>query len=255
MPLIFTLFLLIFATACSIEDKPHYLINDSELRDYQGGDRLTYFVLDAGALSDTTGNFNVTLESRDASAPNADETVALLFETQTSQGEITPPFAPQYFSQNEQGELVLEAIASGEDILWLLDDSKPETGEVLYPSDISTLAESYSFSKKLQRCDENKFCLDAGRYRLRSLTLLGKETTSTPYADFEAFKIGIEIDLSIIDTTQAGAQKNTTLSGTQWIYPLLGVVKFVYNTGTSTLIGNLTSTNISIDDSFKSQTQ
>jgi len=246
--------LLLLITGCSVEEKPHYLIKDSNLRIYEGGDSLSYSILDASTSDDRTGIYNITLLNKDEIEPNTD-IANLLFEQQEGNGNFTTPFLPQYFLQNEQGDLILKAFGNGGDILWLLDSNESETGEMLYPIDISTMIGANSFTKELQRCDENNECVDAGQYKLLNLEFTGTETITTPYADFEAYAINISTELTIFDAEQAGDSKSYTLSGTQWIFPQLGVVKFVYDainfTGSSTLIGTLSNTNISISETYK----
>ena len=246
--------LLLLITACSIEDKPHYLLKDNNLRIYEGGDSLSYSILDASTSDDRTGIYNITFLNKDEIEPNTN-IANLLFEQQVENGNFTTPFLPQYFSQNEQGDLILKAVGNSGDILWLLDSNESETGETLYPNDISAMIAANSFTKELQRCDENNECVDAGQYKLLTLEFTGTETVTTPYADFETFAINISTELTIFDAEQAGDSKSYLLSGTQWIYPQLGVVKFVYDvtnfTGSSTLIGTLSNTNISIPASYK----
>jgi len=248
------LLLITSITACSIEEKPHYLLKDTSLITYQGGDSLSYSILDASANDDRTGIYKITLLNKDEIEPNTN-IANLLFEEQVESGNFTTPFLPQYFSQNNQGDLILKAIGNSGDILWLLDSDDTQTGETLYPSDISSMVATNSFTKKLQRCDENNDCVDAGQYKLLELEFTGIETATTPYADFEAYAINISTELNIFDIEQAGNSKSYLLSGTQWIYPQLGVVKFVYEvnnfTGISTLIGTLSNTNISIPETHK----
>ncbi|HFE39459.1 MAG TPA: hypothetical protein ENK06_13775, partial [Gammaproteobacteria bacterium] len=131
------LFVLFIVSACAIEEKPQYYINGASLRNYQGGDLLTYTVFDTGQ-EDGQGKYNITLLSRDKSPPINNETLNLLFESVQKTGNFTEPFLPQYFSQGDDGALRLEAIANGEDVLWLLDSEETKTGDILYPADLST---------------------------------------------------------------------------------------------------------------------
>lgn len=250
-----TLFLLLlFISACSVEEKPYYLLKDSKLRFYEGGDSLSYSILDASANDDRTGVYNITFINKDEIEPNAN-IANLLFEQQTENGNFTTLFLPQYFLQNNEGDLILKAIGNSGDILWLLESNDTETGKTLYPGDISTLTGTNSFTTTLQRCDENNECINAGQYKLLNLEFTGSESITTPYADFDAYAINISTELTVFDAEQAGDSKSYLLSGTQWIYPPLGIVKFVYEvtnfTGNSTLIGTLSNTNISIPDTYK----
>ena len=230
-------------TACSIEEKPQYYLNDAPLRIFQGGDKLTYSVLDS-----TISNYVNTLTSEDKFLPN-DNTIELLFELQETNGNTSPPLAPQYFQQNDNGDLIIKAIGNSGEVLWLVDDNDDVVDEILYPSDITTLSTENSFTRKLLRCDENNNeCFNAGTYTLHNLQFIKTETIETDYAFFESYKMNISIEIEIVDALQAGNFKSHTFIATQWFYPLLGVIKYVDN---NNVIGNLSQTNISISDTYK----
>lgn len=249
------LLLCILLYSCAAEEKPHYFLNNTSLRLYEGGDSLSYSVLEVSNNGDHTGTYRLSLLNRDEFAPPNNSKIELFFEEQTKIGNISIPFLPQFYSQNAQGDLFLEAISNSGDILWLLDSNETVTGNLFYPNEITTLSTTLSFTKKLQRCDENNDCVDAGQYKLTNLALERSETISTSYAKFEAYLINIDAELLIFDADQAGSSQSYSFSGSQWFYPPLGVVKFVYDVnnfkGNTTLIGSLNNTNISIDDLLK----
>lgn len=244
----FALALFISVTACSVEDKPHYLILDDELRLYEGGDKLTYTTLDTTTENDNAGSYALSLVSNDVFHPDDNTVLSLLLEQQTKNGNFTLPFIPQFLSQNA-GALTVEALSHSDDVLWLVDENENKSAAELYPEHIETLSELASINRSLLRCDEERICREAGQYT-HSLHLIQRETITTPYATFETYKLEISLDIFVFNTEQGGNQHNYHLTGTQWLYPPLGIVKFFYN---SKLIGVLSDTNISIDEKYKAE--
>jgi len=241
---------LLALSACEVVEKPQYFINDAPLRLFQSGDKVNYAVLD-----NTIFDYSITLTQKNEPSPDNNETLALLFEEQVVSDSATMPFLPQYYQQNSEGDLILKALGNGGEILWLVDGNDNEVNEILFPSDIKSLSTANNFNRKLLRCDQDQVCNNAGHYNLSNMSFIGTETAETAYANFEAYKLDVSVEIEILDAEQAGASKNYVFTGTAWIHPLIGIVKFLYNTSTpsnsSLLVGPLSNTNISIDESFK----
>jgi len=240
--------------ACSVSEKPTYYINDTLLREYQGGDKLSYTVLDDSSKLKT---YSVTLESREEFEPiNTSSTVNLLFEQQNTSDNFVSPFIPLLYEQNAEGDLFIKAVSSSGEILWLTDSDNTLNEEIFYPADISQLQTNQSFTKKLIHCNDDKECTNAGQFELHYLQLLETETVETPYAIFEAYKIKLSMEVTINITENASDTKFYSFQGFQWIYPPLGVIDFVYDNvrrevQSSVLIGDLSATNISLAESLK----
>ena len=239
----------IFLTACASSETPSYVLTDSELHQYQGGDKLSYAVL----TLNNTGILTHTYQSVDLVTPE-NQTFNALVRNIDTQGGIGFPFATPNFTQMENGNLIIEAYTEGGNTYWLTENETATTGRVFYTSPLSDITERTNTTSPLLVCNnENGNCKNGSTTNVL-LIPFGKETVETEYAKFETYKFIIEWTVDIQANDQLATPKNYRLSGTQWVYPPLGVVKFTYDVGTGldNVIGSLSSTNISIPDSNKS---
>ncbi|MDH5256776.1 MAG: hypothetical protein OEX07_02170 [Gammaproteobacteria bacterium] len=245
----------ILISACAKSETPHYILTDSELHQYQGGDRLSYAVLALTNNTDTPGVLIRTFESVDLSMPDSNQTLAALIQTEVA-GSISLPFATPYFTQTENGNLILEAYSESGKTYWLTESKSAPTGKLFYTSPLSEMTESSSTSSPLLVCDsDNQSCENGGDTTIQ-LTPRITETIETEYAKFDAYKFNINWTASVLNIDQSGDSKSYSLSGSQWIYPPLGVVRFEYSIQTqqgdiTTYIGTLSATNIKIPDANK----
>lgn len=188
----FTLFFTI--SACSNTQKPSYILTDSELHQYQSGDQLTYSVLSLTGNADITGTLSHKFTTTDLILPSL-QTLETLTQT-TNTENITFPFAIPNFTQQENGNLILQAYTESGNTYWLnksLDENNTgSTGEVFHPSPLSEISTPTSFNSTLLTCDKNtNLCLNGGDTNLYISTPI-IENIETPYAKFEAYKFAIE---------------------------------------------------------------
>lgn len=238
----------LFLSACANTEKPHYILTDSELHQYQGGDTLNYGVISLS--SDVTGTLTHTYEAVDLITP-ANKTLSAISRNTITEGGIKFSFPTPYFTQTETGNLMLEAYSQGSTTFWLSNDGNTAENGEFYPSPLSNLTEQTVLNMPLFTY-ENNIRGDGGDTGLQ-ITPLGIETIETNYANFEAYKINIVWTATVQDTEQ----KAYRIYGTQWIYPPLGVVMFDYTIEspqtTSGIFGTLSSTNIRIPAEHKKE--
>lgn len=248
------IFISLLLTACAETTKPHYILTDSKLHQYQGGDKLSYGILELSDTSDNAGVLTFTFESTDLTSPSNQTLNALVRNTDTSEN-ISFPFATPNFTQTESHNLILESYTESGNTYWLAEDNNSTTGVEIYPSPISDFVEQRITNAPLINC-ENTNCVDAGDTSI-VLTPMGMETIETDYAKFDAYKFKIEWTATIQNQDLSATLKTYQLRGTQWIYPSLGVVKFNYTIidefSNNTLIGSLSATNINIPAENKSK--
>jgi len=246
----FYLFIFLLLSACANTEKPSYILTNSELHQYRNGDNLRYGLLNLSSAADARGTLTYTFESRDLFTP-ANNFLSVFFLKTDTDGNVNFPFVNTYFTQTEDGNLTLEAYSESDKAYWLIEQGNTTTGEVFYNSPLSDISEKTVIDMPLQNCPTDisiDICTVSGSTRV-DLTPLGTETVDTDYAKFEAYKFNI-------DWTVNTDSKLYLISGTQWVYPPLGVVKFNYTIttelGSNTLIGTLTATNIKIPAANKS---
>lgn len=240
---------------CASSETPSYILTDSKLHQYQGGDSLTYSVLSIGNTSDATGLLVHRYENVDFLDPNLETRKTLIQQTET-QGNIQLSFATPIFTQTETGSLMLDGYSDSSVPYWITESESSGIGEIFYPSPVSDLTNT-NISRTLLVCD-NRVCVNGGNTNLQ-LVLSGTEEIKTEYANFVAYKINMSWDVTIqSNQTADNTLKTYRISGTQWFYPPLGTVRFEYSLETDigdniTMIGVLTSTNINIPSENKSQ--
>jgi len=241
-----------FLGACSEQEKPQYNLADSTLRFFEGGDQLTYTVLQTATNNESLSEYSLKLESSDLFDAN-NNTLDTFKEIHTGSGNFNPPFISRYFSQNEEGDWIIQAINSEGNVLWLLDENNEPAGQTYYLNNLANTPESYSFDKNLFICD-NTNCENSGNITF-SYDLVGTENISTPYADFEAYEFDISLTINITANSISSTSRLYVLDGREWIYPPLGVVKHDYDVldeaQSYNLIGHLSQTNISISSELK----
>jgi len=248
-PLLFIIAILL--TACDQHTKPHYILDDSPIYHYQGGDQLRYNVLDISSNSgeDTLGvyslNFNNTTQLRpSASFQTVDDSFS-------SNENFSPPFITRHITYNNEGDMELTAITTGGELFWLTED-KVTSSAILYFAHTEETPKSYSTSRTLQSCDANN-CENSGEITVE-YAYKGSELAKTPYADFDTHIISVNIEINITPNALSSTDKLYRLSGTEWVYPLLGVVKYEYDVTNGfdqlRLIGHLSQTNINIPEAL-----
>jgi len=251
------IFLWLFLTqlvACGNNEIPSYILTDSQLHTYQGGDRLSYSVLSVSSTSDATGILNLTFENADVLTPD-NQTLATFVRNQETLGNISVNFATPYFTQTENADLILQAYSEAGKTYWLAESQNAETGKTFYSSPLTDITEQVTISSQLLLC-ENTICNNAGNTSVE-LTPLGKETIETDYAKFETHKMFISWSVTLQNDDQSATLSTYNLTGTQWVFPPLGVVKFDYRLESTftndQLIGVLNATNINIPSANKSE--
>ena len=234
-----TLLSTLLFTACSSTEKPRYILTDSKLHNYTGGDTLRYGVVSLN--SDVTGTLTYTFQESDLITPTNQTLNGFTRNTQI-EGGVQFSFPTPYFTQTENGDLVLEAYSQTGKTFWLSEDGSVAANTEFYPSPLSDLIEQTAINSQLFRFEDNHRS-DGGDTSLQ-VSPLGIETVETDYATFEAYKTYIIWTATIRDDIE---QKSYSLSGTQWVYPPLGVVRFEYTDFDSNAIfGTLSATNIKI---------
>jgi len=257
MKFICYLFVGLLLGACASTEKPYYILTDSELHLYQGGDSLTYSLLSIGINSEFTGRLTQTFTNVDLLTPER-KTFKAIAQESTTQGNVTFNFATPNFSQSENGNLILQAFVDSGKTYWLADSKTQDIEQVLYPSPISNLNEVVTSNViNLLVCEINT-CQDEGStdFSITPLNVDNSEKITTDYADFDTYKFSIIWNITLSSDDQSASLKTFRLTGEQWIYPPLGIVKFTYtldtNESSNTLIGTLASTNIAIANENKS---
>ncbi len=233
-------------SGCGNSEKPNYVLTDSMLYQYKGGEVLRYGVVSLG--SDATGVLTHTFDADNLITPPATlggasgATLPAIIRNTSVEGGVPFSFPAPYFTQNENGDFIIEAFEDGGSVFWLSDTSENRLSTELYPSPLSDLAAQTAENRSLFIYDENKNRMPSGTTDLVIIPL-GVEKTETDYATFEAYKINIDWSVTTPDNSFA-------LTGNQWVYPPLGIVRFDYTitstTVSSGIFGTLTATNIQI---------
>jgi len=240
----------ILFSACASEDKPYYKLDGAETHNLQSGDSVLFSV----SVGESISEYSMALESSTQQKPD-DTSINLFLQKSSSSSNISRFFPPLYLSQNESGDIILHAIGNAGDILWLRNAGDNYDGYTLYFSDLNSMPNPYSFTASLQRCNGSD-CSAAGEITL-NITLVESKKTEAFYADFDAYEILIERSI-VISAEDSAQTSNYFLKGNQFIYPPIGLIKFVYErlskdfeTQNQTIVGSLSNTNISIPDSLK----
>lgn len=251
--ILFVSAILYFQLGCTPVDKPEYILGDSILHMFEGGDQLSYSVLQDSVNGELATQISLTFENDVLLDPH-NNSVNFLKEVHSGINNFTPPFISRYFTQSEQGNILLHAFNIQSNTYWLIDENTNNlVSPINYYGDMANTPSTYSISQKLQLCDGD-ICEISGIMTF-SQKLVGTENISTPYAEFEAYQLEVSLTVSI----NAGNLSNNSLlyiqEGSEWIYPPLGVVKYNYDilneTSSFNLIGHLTKTNIPISSDLK----
>ncbi len=250
-PLLF--FIPFLLTACDQHLKPHYILDNSPIYQYQGGDQLRYSVLDDSSISGEGALGFYSLEFIDTTQLHPTASFQTLHESFSAIENFSPPFVTRHVSYNDEGDMELTAITTGGEVFWLSEEGVTSSS-ILYFAQTEETPQTYTTSRTLQICNANS-CENSGEITIK-YAYKGSELAKTSYADFDTHVIGINIAINIIQNALSTTTKLYTLSGTEWIYPPLGVVKYEYDVTNNTdqvslrLIGHLSQTNISIPESL-----
>ncbi len=249
--------------ACGNTERAEYVLTDGLLREIQAGDSNTYAVFDASDLENNSPPVSYTelLNAKTLQTPD-DNSITVLTEEFSQSGNITLPFARRMFSNDSDGNLILNGVFHGGEHYWLTGENVSEYGGVLLPADLSKLTSPITLSGALKRC-ENIVCnatINVGQITV-TMQPEGTETVKTSYADFETYRFSLGWNLILFDSENTNNNINQELrkgSNKQWIHPAIGVVKFTYevdynDTQGATLIGQLTETNISIPSRYRKE--
>ena len=248
---------LLLLAACAKKQHPEYLLTDSKLRTFHGGDSNTYSVLDADSNSDKLDLYTESLQTEQPYLPDGNKDTVLA-ENYTRSGNLVNPFTNRLFKQDKDGNLLILGVSYAGNNYWIVDGQN--IGKVFLPANLSDLSNGITIDSDLTECSDTN-CQTTpsqtpGHLKI-SLSLKGTETVDTKYATFESYKISIDWELQLYPTNATNSiyQVLNGAGSTQWIHPAIGVVKYNYQIQTSTqsatLIGTLTSTSISIPDRYK----
>lgn len=241
--------------SCASSERPEYLLSDGKLLTLQGGDSNTYAVLNADSTTDRLESYTEVINSKTILLPDQ-TTSEVLVESFEQSGGLIFPFISRIFRYDEQNNLILLGVTRGGVDYWLVDQDISDVGQIFLAADLSTFVDPLIISSPLKFC-ENQICETKGQIDI-TLEPEGTEKVETNYADFESYKLSIDWQVDLFDTENANNSVSQLLrkeGSIQWIHPAIGIVKFVYqvqhDAASATLLGNLTSTNISIPDKYK----
>jgi len=243
-------FIAFLLTACDQHLKPHYILDDSPIYQYQGGDTLSYNVLDDSSSLERDTLKDYTLNFSDANL-HPTEDIKTIQESFGSNSNFNPPFLSRHILYNDIGNMELAAITTGGETFWLTENGIL-SGAVLYFAQIDNTPEQLNTRRILQTCNEFD-CENSGE-----ITIIhgyrGVELAKTPYADFDTHHISIAIQLTITPNNLSDISMVYDLSGSEWVYPPLGVVKHDYRVNNDNVLtfplGHLSQTNINIPDTL-----
>jgi hypothetical protein len=227
--------LVVLTVSCSSEgDKPTYAITTDDLRLYKSGDISTFTF--SGTRTETgIDEVAGTIEHRWqasslTSSPDGLSTFSnpLLLKQTIAALDRGDEFRETHFTQDANGNITVFAMRLGSDkILWLREQNAADKYGVLFqtsPFDPGNL-ESPQFDVYV--C-ENSACNKAGT-GYQTINYVGREEQSTPYAFFEAYAVDYQFNVSSTDSQLLLDEDIVNSSGRKWIFPGVGVVKFVYN--------------------------
>ena len=235
--------LLLILTACSSsEEKASYSLNNFNLRSYQAGDVLNYSTQGSrtttrNGIIDVSGEMSTRYTDSAVSTPpgNLVSQFNTLLTEDTSvvlSGNNVANLTRDFY-QDAAGNLYVASLVWPDgNRLWL----SPQTGTdsatnqvdvsvqwLASPID-STTTQTRTFD--LHLCDTNlNSCELIGNGQERQ-TYVGFDNQETPYAHFESIAIDYALSFNITKQVSGFTADKCESSGTRWIYPALGVVKF-----------------------------
>ena len=182
---------------CANKKQSEYLLTDSTLRTFQGGDYNTYAVLNGN--SDKLEEYTESLQTQSLLLPNMNSG-NILIESYAHTGNLINPFTSRLFKQDDAGNLLILGVSYQGVNYWLVDDQL-NVGQIFLPANLSDLSKGITISSPLKQC-VNKICQTSGQLDI-NLTLDGTDTVKTNYAQFETYKVSIQWDLSLYDNNNA----------------------------------------------------